>query len=236
MQRLFSKALFGIFALSSVACLPALAWAEDGADTPTSALTNANATVNKAVQTLKDFSADPNMSWYRDNVTKSKAVYIVPEFIKAGFIFGGAGGTGVVLVRDEKSDTWRGPSFATIGSASFGFQAGGSVAEIVMMAMTDKGRDALLSTKFQLGADASVAAGPVDTGAQAATVDIIQFARSKGLFAGVSLEGSVIAVRDSLNHAYYGTPVNPVDILVLGNVNNPHSAPLIQVLTARAGR
>ncbi|MGD9888711.1 MAG: lipid-binding SYLF domain-containing protein [Halothiobacillaceae bacterium] len=236
MQRLFSKTLFGIFALSSVACLPTLAWAEGESDTPTSTLTNANATVNNAVKTLKDFSADPNMSWYRDNVAKSKAVFIVPEYFKAGFIFGAAGGTGVVLVRDEKSDIWRGPAFSTIGAASVGFQAGGSVAEIVMMAMTDKGRDALLSTKFQLGADASVAAGPVGTGAQAATVDIIQFARSKGLFAGVSLEGAVIAVRDSMNHAYYGTPVNPVDILVLGNVNNPHSATLIQTLTARAGR
>jgi len=236
MQRIFSKVIFGVLALSSVACMPTLAWAEENDNTATSALTDANSTVNKAVQTLKDFTADPNMSWYRDNVVKSKAVFIVPEFLKAGFIFGGAGGTGVVLVRDEKSGTWRGPSFATIGSASFGFQAGGSVAEIVMMAMTDKGRDALLSNKFQLGADASVAAGPVGTGAMAATVDIIQFARSKGLFAGVSLEGSVIAVRDSLNHAYYGTAVNPVDILVLGNVNNPHSDALIQALTKRAGR
>ncbi len=236
MRHLLFKALLGVLALSSVACSTSADRSDEGANTATSARTDANATVNKAVQTLKDFSADPEMSWYRNNVTKAKAVLIVPEYIKAGFVLGGAGGTGVVLVRDDKSSTWRGPAFATMGSASVGFQAGGSVAEIVMMAMTDKGRDALLSTKFQLGADASVAAGPVGAGAQAATVDILSFARSKGLFAGVSVEGSVIAVRDSLNHAYYGTAVNPVDILVLGNVNNPHSDALIQSLTQRAGR
>lgn len=236
MKSLFLRTLFGVFALSSVVCAPMAAWADDSDSTATSALTDANATVNRAVTTLKNFAADPDMSWYRDNVVRSKAVFIVPELVKAGFIFGGSGGTGVVLVRDEKADIWRGPAFATIGSASFGFQAGGSVAEVVMMAMTDKGRDALLSNKFQLGADASVAAGPVGAGAQAATVDIIQYSRSKGIFGGISLEGSVIAVRDSLNHAYYGTPVNPVDILVLGNVSNPHADGLRKTLTKSAGK
>ncbi len=192
--------------------------------------------VSGATQTLRNFAADPDMSWYRDNVPKAKAVFVVPELVKAGFIFGGSGGTGVVLVRDERAGVWRGPSFATIGSASFGFQAGGSVAEVVMMAMTDKGRDALLSNKFQVGADASVAAGPVGAGAQAATVDIIQYSRSKGIFGGLSLEGSVIAVRDSLNHAYYGQAVNPVDILVHGYVTNPQADKLIQALSKSAGK
>jgi lipid-binding SYLF domain-containing protein len=103
-----------------------------------------------------------------------------------------------------------------------------------MMAMTDKGKDALLSNKFQAGADASVAAGPVGVGAQAATTDIVQFTRSKGLFGGLSLEGSVIAVRDSLNHAFYGKPVSPLDILVKGNVRNPQADILINQLTAGA--
>jgi lipid-binding SYLF domain-containing protein len=174
------------------------------------------------------------MTWFRDNVKNAKAVFIVPSLVKAGFIFGGSGGNGVVLARDNQ--VWRGPSFATAGSVSWGLQAGGSVAEVVMMAMTDKGKDALLSNKFQAGADASVAAGPVGAGAQVATTDIVQFSRSKGLFGGLSLEGSTIAVRDSLNQAYYGKKVSPVDILVKGDVTNPQAASLIKAVTAKAGK
>jgi lipid-binding SYLF domain-containing protein len=115
-------------------------------------------------------------------------------------------------------------------------QAGGSAAEVVMMALTEKGKNALLSNKFQAGADASVSAGPVGAGAQAATTDIVQFSRSKGLFGGLSLEGSVIAVRDSLNQAYYGKAVTPVDILIQGNVTNPKSDALIKALTAGSSK
>lgn len=226
-HALYTKAL-GWLALSALVLGSAQAVANDKAD--------AEKTVNGAVKVLKDFSADPNMSWYREHVTKAKAVFIVPSLLKAGFIFGGSGGHGVVLARDEKSNVWHGPSFASAGSVSWGLQAGGSAAEVVMMAMTEKGKNALLSNKFQAGADASVAAGPVGAGAQAATADIIQFSRSKGLFGGLSLEGSVITVRDSLNKAYYGKPVTPVAILIKGEVKNPQAAPLIKALTASSGK
>jgi Uncharacterized conserved protein len=231
-KTLLSHAVFGVFALAGVGLCGAQAIADDKA----SDKADAEATVTAAVQTLKDFSADPDMSWYRDNVARAKAVMVVPQLVKAGFIFGGSGGNGVVLVRDEAKKKWMGPSFTTVGSVSWGLQAGGSVAEVVMMAMTDKGKDALLSDKFQAGADVSVAAGPVGAGAQAATTDILQFSRSKGIFGGLSLEGSVVAVREGLNEAYYGAPATPVDILVLGKVSNPQSKPLIQTLTARAGK
>lgn len=196
----------------------------------------ADKTVNSAVKVLNNFSADPDMTWFRDHLSQAKAVMIIPTLVKAGFIFGGSGGTGVVLAHDEKTNTWHGPSFATAGSVSWGLQAGGEAAEVVMLAMTSKGKEALLSNKFQVGADASVAAGPVGAGAQAATTDILQFARTKGLFGGLSLEGSVIAVRDSLNHAYYGKAVTPVDILVRGDVKNPQAAPLVKALTAKSGK
>jgi lipid-binding SYLF domain-containing protein len=231
MKHTLSTKLFGLLALSGLALGSVQALASDDAAKDKA---EAVKVVNGSVTVLQDFSADPNMTWYRDNVHKAKAVLIIPTLVKAGFIFGGSGGTGVVLVRDEATNTWKGPSFATAGSVSWGFQAGGSAAQVVMMAMTDKGKDALLSNKFQAGADASVAAGPVGVGAQAATVDILQFARSKGLFGGLSLEGSVIAVRDSLNHAYFGEPVTPVDILVKGNVRNPQADVLIKKLTAGA--
>lgn len=226
MKHTLSTKLFGLLALSALALGSAQAFADDKAD--------ADKAVNGAVTVLKNFAADPNLTWYRDHIHKSKAVLIIPNLIKAGFIWGGSGGTGVVLARDEQTNTWKGPSFATAGSVSWGFQAGGSAAEVVMIALTDKGKDALLSNKFQAGADASVAAGPVGAGAQAATTDIVQFTRTKGLFGGLSLEGSVIAVRDSLNQAYYGKPVSPVDILIKGDVKNPQADALIKALTADA--
>jgi len=197
---------------------------------------DAEKTVNGAVSVLKNFSADPNLTWYRENIPKAKAVMIIPNLVKAGFVFGGSGGNGVVLARDEKTNMWKGPSFASAGSVSWGLQAGGSAAEVVMMALTEKGKNALLSNKFQAGADASVSAGPVGAGAQAATTDIVQFSRSKGLFGGLSLEGSVIAVRDSLNQAYYGKAVTPVDILIQGSVTNPKSDALIKALTAGSSK
>ncbi len=224
-HALFTKTV-GWLALSALLLGSAQVLANDKAD--------AEKTVNGAVSVLKNFSADPNMTWYRENIPKAKAVMIIPNLVKAGFIFGGSGGNGVVLARDDKTNTWKGPSFASAGSVSWGLQAGGSAAEVVMMAMTEKGKNALLSNKFQAGADASVSAGPVGAGAQAATTDIVQFSRSKGLFGGLSLEGSVIAVRDSLNQAYYGKAVTPVDILIQGNVTNPKSDALIKALTGSA--
>jgi lipid-binding SYLF domain-containing protein len=216
----YSVAAIGLFALGI--CASAVQ-ADDKA--------SAEKTVADATTTFNTFLADPNMTWFRDNIQNAKAVMVVPQLVKAGFIFGGSGGTGVVSVHDEETGTWSNPSFATIGSVSWGLQAGAQAAEVVLMAMTVKGRDSLLSTKAQLGADASVAAGPVGAGAQAATVDILQFSRSKGVFGGLTLEGSVIGVRNKLNHAFYGQEVRPVDILISRTVSNPQADPLVKALS-----
>jgi lipid-binding SYLF domain-containing protein len=222
-RRLYKSyvAAIGLFALG--VCVSA-AQADDKA--------TAEETVTSAAKTFNTFVADPDMTWFRDHIKNAKAVMIVPQLVKAGFIFGGSGGTGVVSVHDDATGDWSYPSFATVGSVSWGLQAGAEAAEVVLMAMTVKGRDSLLSTKAQLGADASVAAGPVGAGAQAATVDILQFSRSKGIFGGLTLEGSVVGVREKLNHAYYGQPVQPVDILISRTVTNPQAAPLLKALAA----
>lgn len=217
-----SKLVWPVAAVLSLAAATVNADASDQA--------KAEEVVTEANATLQDFRDDPDMTWFREHIKDAKAVLIVPTLVKAGFIFGGSGGTGVVSVHDEKAGGWSYPSFATIGSVSWGLQAGGEAAQVVLMAMTDKGRDSLLSTKAQLGADASVAAGPVGAGAQAATVDILQFSRTKGIFGGLTLEGSVIGVRDSLNNAYYGKVVQPVDILITRSVENPQAKPLIETL------
>ena len=136
------------------------------------------------------------------------------------------------MVRDERTGDWSQPAFYTLGSVTFGLQIGGEAAEVVVLAMSQKAIDSLLKTSFKLGGDASIAVGPFGAGAKAnmdvpsVTADFISFARSKGLYAGLNLEGSVIVVRDSLNKAYYGKDVRPADIIVSRGVGNQGSADL----------
>jgi lipid-binding SYLF domain-containing protein len=195
--------------------------------------------VDKARVTLKDFMQDSNYSWLQENLGRAKGVLIFPQVIKGGFIWGGSGGTGVLLVRDEKTGNWSEPAFYTIGSVTFGFQIGGEVSEVVVLAMTQKAIDSLLSSSFKLGGDASIALGPVGGGAKAnadipsVTADFISFAKSKGLYAGLNLEGSIVAVRDSLNKAYYGKDVRPADIIVKHAVSNKKSAELRETLKCK---
>ncbi len=190
--------------------------------------------VDKAKISFKNFADDPNMGWFRTHIKDSKGVFIVPLLLKAGFIFGGSGGSGVMLSRETSSGKWSNPAFYTMGSATFGLQIGGEAAEVVLLVMTQRGMDAMLSTKFQLGADVSVAAGPVGAGAQAATTDILAFSRTKGVFGGVTVEGAVIVIRNSWNHAYYGKEASPLDILVRRNVHNKHAAALVSTVTKTA--
>ena len=109
-----------------------------------------------------------------------------------------------------------------MGAVTFGLQIGGEKAEVVLMAMTDKGKDAFLTREFKLGADVSVAAGPVGAGAKAQTADVLAYSRTKGgLYGGLNLEGAVIATREDWNRAYYGEDVRAVDILITGKISNP---------------
>lgn len=182
--------------------------------------------VDRARITLKDFMSDPNYIWLHKHINHAKGVLIFPQVIKGGFLFGGSGGTGVLIVRDERTGNWGEPAFYTIGSATFGLQIGGEAAEVLMLAMTQKAIDTLLSSSFKLGGDASIAIGPLGGGAKAGadipsvTGDFLSFAKSKGLYAGLNLEGAVVGVRDSLNQAYYGRAVRPADIIVSHAVSN----------------
>lgn len=183
---------------------------------------DAQAIVEKARITFNSFMRDEEYGFLHQNLAKAKGVVIYPQVLKAGFIFGGSGGNGVLFLRDPDKMDWSGPAFYTLGSVTFGLQIGAESAEVVMLVMTQKAVDTLFSNTMKLGADASIAAGPVGTGAKAyIAADFISFARSKGAYAGINLEGSVIDVRDSLNKAYYGQALRPVDILVKRAVSNP---------------
>jgi len=183
--------------------------------------------VDKARITVESFMSDPNMSWLKGHLKEAKGILIVPSLLKAGFVFGGSGGHGVLIVNDAKKGQWSQPAFYTIGSVSFGLQIGGEDAEVIMMVRTQKAVDALLTTSVKLGGDTSIAVGPVGAGAKSNVVaDIFSFSRSKGAFAGLALDGSVITTRDEWNAAYYGKPASPVDILITHSVSNPGSAEL----------
>lgn len=195
--------------------------------------------VEKARMSLEGFQAAPEMDGFRDLMKKAKGLFIAPQVLKGAFIVGASGGSGVFLARDGKSKKWSGPAFYTIGEASFGLQIGGTASEIVLLAMTDRGVTAFLSNNLKLGADGSVAVGPVGVGAAAATAnlsaDILSFSRAKGLFGGVSVDGAVVGVRGSLNEAYYGKKVNATDILIKHSVDSAKAASLIHLVEKVAG-
>lgn len=191
-------------------------------------LTAAHAQERKAESLARDardtvlaFAEAPEMGWLRENFHKAKGVVIAPQVLKAGFVFGGSGGNAVFLARN--GDDWSNPAFYTLGSATFGFQIGAEAAEIILLVMTERGVDSLLTTDVKLGGDISVTAGPVGAGAKAQTADILAFSRSKGLYGGINLEGGVVKVRHSWNEAYYDGEGRPREILY-GNVSGPRSA------------
>lgn len=198
--------------------------------------------VDKAKATFTDVMADSNFYWLQKYIKDAKGILIFPQVLKGGFFLGGSGGTGVLLVRNGVTGTWSDPAFYTVGSVTFGLQIGAEAAEVVMLAMNQKAIDTLLVSTAKLGADVSIAVGPVGGGAKgsvavpAVTADFLSFARSKGLYAGLNLEGSVLAVRDSLNDGYYGKSVSPKDIIVKRDVRNSGANALRAAVEKAAAR
>src|SRR5512141_1092031 len=215
--------------LLSVPVIGALAFAAVTTATPAAAAAGEQqALVDEALGTFNNFVRDPEMSWIQKNLPKAKGVLIAPSITKAGFILGGSGGRAVFVARDAKSGKWAGPVFYTLATASVGFQAGVSVSENVTLVMTEKGLNSLLSTSFKMGGDASVAAGPVGAGAQSNVVaDLVTFARSKGVYGGLNLDGTVVKTSDEWNSAYYGKKVLPPDVLIRMDASNPGAAKLL---------
>jgi lipid-binding SYLF domain-containing protein len=191
----------------------------------------AEATMDRAKATFTSFMADDNYTWLHEHLPTAKGVLIYPQVFKAGFFLGGSGGTGVLMVQDAKNHEWHGPSFYTVGSVTFGLQIGAESSEVMVLVMSQKGIDSLLSSSLSLGGSVSLAIGPVGAGAKGEfPADLIAFSRTKGLYGGLNLEGSLIKVRDSLNRAYYGKEVSPVDILVRKSQTNQGAAGLLEAL------
>ncbi len=172
---------------------------------------------DKARMTFQSMMKDSQYPGLVDLATRAKAIIIVPNMYRAAFFFGGRGGYAVMLVHNEQG--WSPPAFYTIGGLSWGLQFGGQDSDLVITVMTDKGLHAIMSREATLGADAGIAVGELGAGMNAATgmdlkADMYAFARSAGLFVGISLEGSVIAPRETWNQQVYGDQATPQTILV----------------------
>ena len=186
--------------------------------------------VDRARTTVQTLAAQNDLGDMRRLLVRARGVYIVPQLLKAGFIIGGEGGSGVLLARDAKTGEWSPPAFYSMAAGSIGLQIGGELSEVILVIMTPKGMDAVLKNEFKAGVDASIAVGPVGAGVEASTTtavgaDIYAFSKSKGLFGGVSVEGAVITARHSMNQAYYGRAY-PIRDLLYGNVPAPATQPL----------
>lgn len=217
-DRFFPHLARGVYALLLFAAVQGAALAGDQQEL-----------VDAADLTLSNLLRDPNMSWLQYNFDRAKAVMIAPVVVKAGFIFGGSGGRAVTVARDPQTGKWSGPAFYILATASFGFQAGISVSEVVTLVMTEKGLSSLLSPSAKLGGDASITAGPVGVGASSALLaDFISFSRSKGLYGGVNLDGTVVTIANDWNGYYYKEGVLPPDILIRATVHNAGADKLLE--------
>jgi len=162
---------------------------------------------------------------------KARCVVVMPSVVKGAFVFGGAYGRGVMVCRSGKDfeGPWGAPSMMALEGASFGFQIGGEATDFVFLIMNDSGARSLLHSKVKLGADASAAAGPVGRTAAADTdaymrAEILTYSRARGIFAGVSLEGSTLRPDGDANRNLYGQDLTPKQIVVEGKVPPPPSA------------
>jgi len=174
--------------------------------------------VDRARMSFQSMMTDNQYPGLVDLATRAKAIIIVPNLLRAAFFFGGRGGNAVMLVRNEDGK-WSPPAFYTLGGISWGLQIGGQTSELVLAVMTEKGLNAIINREVTLGADAGVAVGELGKGVNASTgmdtkADMYAFARSEGLFVGVSLEGSVIAPRETWNQQLYGQEATPESILI----------------------
>jgi len=166
----------------------------------------------------------------QDMLRRARAVLVCPQVLRVGFIFAGQGGGCVLLGRDS-AGSWSSPAFYGLASGSVGLQIGLQDMAIIMMVLTEKGLGALMDSQFKLGADASVAIATIGAGVNGATTsaagaDILAFARTRGLYAGISLEGSLLSTRAETNAAYYGKDVSARQIVIAMQVHNPGADPL----------
>lgn len=177
--------------------------------------------VDQSLTVLKRFASREEFDSFFTLAQDAKGIFLLPQMLKGGFVVGGSGGSGVLLAKQKNGTDWSYPAFYTMGAVSVGLQIGAESSQVMLLVMTEKGMDKMLSNSFKLGADVTVAVGPVGGGAKAATADILSFSIAKGAYTGASVEGAIIKSRDKWNETYYGKKVSPADIFVRSSATNP---------------
>ena len=193
-----------------------------------SAQTDEQARVKEAVVVLSEVMGAEDQSVPRALLEKAEAIAVFPSLLRAGFIVGGQRGRGIISVRDQESGTWSAPAFLTITGGSIGAQIGAQAVDLVLVVQNRRGLEQLVRNQFRIGGDAAVSAGPVGRDVSAATdiqlrAQILSDSRSRGLFAGVTLNGSTIRQDRDANERFYGQPYRTPQIVFerLGGAPDP---------------
>ena len=187
--------------------------------------------VREAITVLDEVMGAGDSAVPRDLLEKAEAIAVFPSLVKAGFVVGGQRGHGLISVRDPESGAWSSPAFLTITGGSVGLQIGAQAVDLVLVVQNRRGLDQLLKNQFKIGADAAVAAGPVGRDASASTdiqmrAQILSYSRTRGLFAGVTLNGSTIRQDRDANESFYGLAYRTTQIVTqrLGGSPDPSNA------------
>jgi lipid-binding SYLF domain-containing protein len=220
-KRMLTRAKFlSGSALLAVAVLaaPVAAWAQS----------SQQVTVDGARKVLNDLRHDKAFGNAVQLMRQAKAVFIVPKLVKGGFIVGGEGGNGVLMVRNHGG--WSDPGFYAIGAASFGLQVGLQQSEMIMLIMTQKGLDGVLRDNFKIGAQAGISVVTLGSGVEgaiggASPPDVVVWSSSTGLYGGLTVDGSVIRAEPNMDSEFYGHPVTSRDVL-FGSAASPKAAVL----------
>jgi lipid-binding SYLF domain-containing protein len=224
------KKIMSLLLVSLIGLVGTLAWAGSAAEDTVDRM-------QKSVDVLHAAMATPDKGIPEEVLTGAKCIVVVPDLIKGGFILGGKHGRGVASCRTPEG--WSAPAFVSVGGGSWGLQIGIEGVDLVMLVMNDRGLQHLLSSKFELTGEGSVAAGPVGRHASAGTdwkmnTEMLTYSRSKGVFAGLTLEGAVVEQDNDSTHAIYGKDMSFRSILS-GKASTPASADAFVKAVSDAG-
>jgi lipid-binding SYLF domain-containing protein len=195
--------------------------------------------VDSATLSLQSMMSGSEGTQAEQFLRRARAVVVCPNIFRAGFIIGGEGG-GCLMAARTSSGSWSNPAFYTLGSGSFGFQAGVQSAQVMMLIMTTGGLNALLNSQFKFGADAGLTVATLGAGVNgsmstALDADIITFSKTEGLYGGISLAGSVLANDSGAEQNYYGSTLDARDIVLRQEGSNPGANPLRSTLAQYGG-
>ena len=225
------KKLMAYLLMTLIGMVGTLAWAGSASEDSVDRL-------DRSVNVLHAITSTPDKGIPEEVLSGSKCIVVVPDLIKGGFVFGGKHGRGVATCRTPEG--WSAPAFVSIGGGSWGLQIGVEGVDLVLLVMNDRGLQHLLSSKFALSGEGSVAAGPVGRHASAGTdwkmnTEMLTYSRSKGVFAGLTLEGAVIEQDNDSTRAIYGKNMRFRSILS-GKVATPQSADAFLQAVSHAGQ